>query len=158
MPARKSVAAAAAVDSSDEDEINVNKVVETKTELDKIRKERDKKRAQLQAGLDKKLDDLRARTRQSVAVHIQELRDTHQQRVDHLLQAIEARDNILRAISEKLAEAQDAGDTLASYLDSAYEHRVKRAESFAAMSAAAGGSQMGGGRHQDNKKARVEAV
>lgn len=36
MPARKSVAAAAAVDSSDEDEINVNKVVETKTELDKV--------------------------------------------------------------------------------------------------------------------------
>ncbi|ROW02038.1 hypothetical protein VPNG_07688 [Cytospora leucostoma] len=171
MPARKSVAAAAAIDSSDEDEINVNKVVETKTELDKIRKERDNKRAQLQAGLDKKLDDLRARTRQSVAAHIQEL-SVHDplglidlpRRVDHLLQAIEARDNILRAISEKLAEAQDAGDALASYLDSACEHRVKRAESFAAVSAAAGGkqsaggNQMGGGRHQDNKKARVEGV
>ncbi|ROW10934.1 hypothetical protein VMCG_00913 [Cytospora schulzeri] len=129
MPPKKN-AAADAGDSSGEDEINVNKVVETKMELDKIRKERDKKRAQLQADLDKKLDNLRARIHQSVTAHTQQLGDIHRQNVNRLLPAIEARDTILQTIGDKLAEIQVAGEEIATYLDGAYEYRMKKAESY----------------------------
>lgn len=154
MPPKKS-ATAAAGDSSGEDEINVNKVVETKKELDKIRKERDKKRAQLQADLDKELDSLRARIRQSVTAHTQQLYSPHwvsccfvrvpgrwltlsihnsggihQRNVNRLLPAIEARDAILQTIGDKLAEIQVAGEEIATYLDGAYEHRLNKAGSF----------------------------
>lgn len=92
--------------SSDEEEIDVNKMVETKQAVnkvysdarfeiarrcsalvanpslvltlvishpDQIRKDREKKRAQLQEGLDKKLADLRVRIRQTVEAHTQQL-------------------------------------------------------------------------------------
>ncbi|KUI66917.1 hypothetical protein VM1G_02066 [Cytospora mali] len=149
MPPKKSVAAIAG-DSSEVDEINVNKVVETKKELDKIRKERDKKRAHLQADLDKHLDDLRARINQSVTAHTQQLDGIHQQKVDRLLKAIDARDTILQTISDKLAEAQAAGSDLAAYLNGAYEYRVKKAESFLVSVENKTG-------HQD-KKTKVEAA
>ncbi|KUI57573.1 hypothetical protein VP1G_04902 [Cytospora mali] len=148
MPPKKSVAASAG--DSSEDEINVNKVVETKKELDKIRKERDKKRAHLQADLDKKLDDLRARINQSVTAHAQQLGDIHQQKLDQLFQAIEARDTILQTISDRLAEAQAAGSDLAAYLNGAYEYRVKKAESFLMSAEDKTG-------HQD-KKTKMEAA
>lgn len=41
--------------------------------LNQIRKDREKKRAQLQEGLDKKLADLRVRIRQTVEAHTQQL-------------------------------------------------------------------------------------
>lgn len=51
--------------------------------------------------------------------------------MNRLLPAIEARDAILQTISEKLTEVQIAGEEIAIYLDKAYEHRLKKAESFA---------------------------
>lgn len=51
--------------------------------------------------------------------------------MDELLQAMEARDNILRAIGEKLSEMQDKGRNLATYLDQAYEYRMKKLEGLA---------------------------
>lgn len=41
---------------------------------------------------------------------------------------MEARDNILRAIGEKLSEMQGKGCDLAKNLDMAYEHRMKKLE------------------------------
>jgi hypothetical protein len=46
--------------------------------------------------------------------------------VDELLHAIEARDNILRAIGAKLSEMQEKGSGLAMLLDQAYAYRMKR--------------------------------
>lgn len=43
------------------------------TFLDQIRRDRDKKRAQIQADLDKKLNDLRGRIEKSVKAHLQQL-------------------------------------------------------------------------------------
>lgn len=54
--------------------------------------------------------------------------DVHKQQVDELIQAIEARDNTLVAISEKLSEMQQKGSDLAKFLDQAYEYRMKKLE------------------------------
>lgn len=48
--------------------------------------------------------------------------------MDELIQAIEARDSILVAIGEKLAEMQQRGSDLARFLDQAYEYRLKKLE------------------------------
>ncbi|KAJ0121798.1 hypothetical protein J7T55_008965 [Diaporthe amygdali] len=129
MPGRKR--AAADDGDSSEDEINVDQVIRTKVELGKIRKDREKKRAQIKADLDKKLDGLRVRVERSVTAHTKQLGNVHKQQVDQLLQAIEARDNILQDIGEKLSEMQDKGFNLATHLDQAYEYRMKKLERLA---------------------------
>lgn len=55
--------------------------------------------------------------------------------MDELLQAMEARDNILRTIGEKLSEMQEKGCNLATYLDQAYEYRMKKLEGLAVPAA-----------------------
>ncbi|KAL1865508.1 hypothetical protein Daus18300_007153 [Diaporthe australafricana] len=129
MPGKKR--AAADVEDSSEDEINVAQVIKTKAELDKIRKDREKKRAQIEAALDKKLNDLRARIEQSVAAHTQQLGDVHVQQVDQLLQAIEARDNILQAIGSKLSEMREMACHFATNLDQAYAYKMEKLERLA---------------------------
>lgn len=126
MPGKKRPA----VDEGDssEDEINVDLVIKTKAELDKIRKDREKKRAQIQADLEKKLNDLRTCIKQSANAHTKQLGDVHKQQVDELLQAMEARDNMLVAIGKKLSEMQEKGSNLATHLGQAYEYRMKRLE------------------------------
>ncbi|KAG6362914.1 hypothetical protein INS49_008009 [Diaporthe citri] len=126
MPGKKRPAADQG--DSSEDEINVDLVIQTKAELDKIRKDREKKRAQIQADLDKKLSGLRARIKESAEAHAKQLGDVHKQQVDELLQAMEARDNILVAIGEKLSEMQEKGSNLATHLGQAYGYRMKRLE------------------------------
>lgn len=54
--------------------------------------------------------------------------NVHKQQVDDLLRAIETRDNILRAVGDKLSEMQEKGSNLATYLDQAYEYRMRRLE------------------------------
>lgn len=96
--------------------------------LNQIRKDREKKRAQIQADLEKKLNGLRTRIKQSAEAHTKQLGDVHKQQVDELLQAMETRDNMLVAIGEKLSEMQEKGSNLATHLEQAYEYRMKRLE------------------------------
>lgn len=51
--------------------------------------------------------------------------------MDQLLQAMEARDNILQEIGERLSEMQEKGSNLATHLDQAYEYRMKKLERLA---------------------------
>lgn len=65
-----------------------------------------------------------------------------------LLQAIEARDAFLQAISDKLTETQDVGRELAMYLEGAYEYRANKAKLFPMPAEGQTGHQ--------GKKAKVE--
>ncbi|KAJ4422775.1 hypothetical protein N0V82_002554 [Gnomoniopsis sp. IMI 355080] len=127
MAPRKRVAAE---DSSSEDEINLDKMIETKDELNKIRKDRQAKRAELQKGLERKLTNLRQRIKQTVEAHTQQLDDNHKQQVDQLEQAIEARATIERMIQERLIDLQREGRSLVAVLDSGYEYRLQKAKAL----------------------------
>lgn len=70
--------------------------------------------------------------------------------MDELLHAMEARDNTLRAIGEKLFEMQEKGCNLATYLQQAYEYRMKRLEGLTVP--------VPDQRAQDKNKTKVDAV
>lgn len=126
MPAKKRPA----VDDEDssEFEIDVDQVLKTKAELDEIRKDRDEKRAQIQADLEKKLESVRTRIEQSAKDHIRQLGDVYGQQVDELFHAMKERDRILQQIKAKLSELQVRASDLDDSLQEAYAYRIKRLE------------------------------
>ncbi|KAF3762604.1 hypothetical protein M406DRAFT_352840 [Cryphonectria parasitica EP155] len=144
---------AAADDSSSEEDINVDKMVESKQELDKIRKDREKKRAQLQQDLDKKLVGLLGHIEQTLKDHTQQLATIKQQQVDRLTAAVETRDGIDQHISEKLADLQLEGRNIAAMLEKAYQHRLEKAQSLATPVSEEGQTL---GESRPVKKAKIE--
>ncbi|KAG8165208.1 hypothetical protein KVR01_005483 [Diaporthe batatas] len=126
MPGKKRPA----VDDGDssEGEINVEQVIKTKAELDEIRKDRDKKRAQIQADLDKKLEGVRTRIEQTAQAHIRQLADVYGQQVEELFHATRERDSILQQIKAKLSELQERACDLDLSLHEAYAYRMKKLE------------------------------
>ncbi|POS79755.1 hypothetical protein DHEL01_v201850 [Diaporthe helianthi] len=126
MPGKKRPAVSD--EDSSEDEINVDQVIKTKTELDKIRKDRESKRAQIEADLDKKLEGVRTRIEQTVNAHTSQLADVYGQQVDDLIHAMVERDNILGEIKAKLSELQERTYDLDVLLQEAYAYRIKKLE------------------------------
>ncbi|CAN8099193.1 unnamed protein product [Discula destructiva] len=114
-------------DSSSDEDINMDKMIETKDELNKIRREREAARAKLKSDFDKTLTNLHQRITEAVEAHAQERDAVRKAKVDRLQQAVAARGRIEQLIKEKLRELQVEFQRISAVLESCYEYRLDKA-------------------------------
>ncbi|PSR82708.1 hypothetical protein BD289DRAFT_436960 [Coniella lustricola] len=155
-PRKRAIAGDSASQDDIDIDVDVDEMIKAKQELDKIRKDREEKRAKLQQDLNAKIANLHTRIQQTIDKHTQQLAEINQKQLDRLHGAIEKCNEIEQLIRNKLAKVQQDGQNLAVMLDLAYEYRFEKAKGRAFSELEHGQVEKGPVQPRAAKRARVD--